>query len=56
MGPEARIHAFERLREVVAKGVERHPERQDLRNLKSDLETEYLSLAVSDGGPPAASR
>ena len=51
MGPEARIHAFERLREVVAKGVERHPAREDLRNLKSDLETAYLNLAVSDGGP-----
>jgi hypothetical protein len=46
MGPEARVAAMERLLDVVRAGYERHPESDELRTLRDDLERAYLMLAV----------
>ena len=47
MGTGARASGMERLREVVRRGVELHPDREDLRTLLRDLDREYMMLAVS---------
>jgi hypothetical protein len=57
MGDGARADALDGLREVVQTGIGRHPERQDLKQLITDLDHEYMMLAVtpSDVGKPSAS-
>jgi hypothetical protein len=44
---EEQRRLFERLRRIVDRGLEWHPDREELRDLKRDLDREYMMTAVA---------